>query len=202
MAGTGKALTTRDAIFSRIREALGPTSADAPPPVRLTDSANGDPVADFSAALSALGGRVLKAADVADAQAQLRAMLAGKRAVASRSSLIAGLGAEYSREACADADVGLTSADFALADTGTLVFLSESGESRLISLLPPCHIAVIERDKILAGLDELLSRVPHPSVQSSAMVLITGPSRTADIEMRLVRGVHGPGEIVVMIIGM
>ena len=70
----------------------------------------------------------------------------------------------------------------------------------MVSLLPPCHIAVIERSKILENLDELLDVCRQPAAQSSAVVLITGPSRTADIEMRLVRGVHGPGEIHVVIV--
>jgi len=170
--------------------------------VRFADYPTDDPVTKFSEALTALAGKVVLVPTLSEAHSQLGTMLEGKRVVASRAPILGGFGEEFSREACAEADIGLTSADFALADTGTLVFLSESHESRLISLLPPCHIAVIERHKILTGLDELLSRVPNPSVQSSAMVLITGPSRTADIEMRLVRGVHGPGEIVVMIVGM
>ena len=61
---------------------------------------------------------------------------------------------------------------------------------------------MIERDRILSSLDELFSVVPIPGANSSAMVLITGPSRTADIEMRLVRGVHGPGEITVIIVNV
>ena len=192
-------------MFSSIRGALGRSpgaSTPEPPAVRLGTFPTDDLVAKFSEALRALNGKVVLAASPTDARSQLEAMLAGKRVVGSRAPILGGIGEEYSREACAEADIGLTSADFALADTGTLVFLSESQESRLISLLPPVHIAVIERDKILTSLDELLLRVPNPSVQSSAMVLITGPSRTADIEMRLVRGVHGPGEIIVMIVGM
>jgi L-lactate dehydrogenase complex protein LldG len=198
-------LTPRETIFSAIRSALGRSSGDPvlePPAVRLSDYPTEDPVAKFSEALRALAGKVVIVATPSEARSRLEAMLAGKRVVASRAPILGGLGQEFSREACASADIGLTSADFALADTGTLVFLSESHESRLISLLPPVHIAVIERDKILTSLDQLLSRVPDPGVQSSAMVLITGPSRTADIEMRLVRGVHGPGEIVVMVVGM
>ena len=196
-------MTPRDAIFSRIKAALSEAPGDSgtqPPAARLVDPPREDRVARFCDALTALAGKVIKVRDADEARRELGRMLAGKRVVASRSAILGGLGEEYSREACAAADVGLTSADFALADTGSLVFLTESHESRLISLLPPCHIAVIERDKILSSLDELLSRVPHPSVQSSAMVFITGPSRTADIEMRLVRGVHGPGEIIVIII--
>jgi L-lactate dehydrogenase complex protein LldG len=96
--------------------------------------------------------------------------------------------------------VGITSADYALADTGSLVFFSESKESRLLSLLPPCHIAVIESSKIVASLDDVFRLRPLPGAASSAMVVITGPSRTADIEMRLVRGVHGPGEIHVIVV--
>jgi L-lactate dehydrogenase complex protein LldG len=68
-------------------------------------------------------------------------------------------------------------------------------------LLPPVHIAVVPRERVLTGLDELLTILPHPAEQTSSMVLITGPSRTADIEQILVRGVHGPGEIHVVVVG-
>ena len=99
------------------------------------------------------------------------------------------------KEACASVDIGITSADYALAATGTLVMISSPDEARLVSLLPPSHIAIFPRSRLLANLDELLSILPRPADQTSSMVLITGPSRTADIEQRLVRGVHGPGQI-------
>ena len=70
----------------------------------------------------------------------------------------------------------------------------------MISLLPPMHIAIVERARLLTSLDELLSILPRPAEQTSSMVLITGPSRTADIEQILVRGVHGPGEIHVVVV--
>jgi L-lactate dehydrogenase complex protein LldG len=66
--------------------------------------------------------------------------------------------------------------------------------------LPPVHIAIVEHQRLLTGLDELLSILPYPAEQTSSMVLITGPSRTADIEQILVRGVHGPGEIHVVVV--
>ena len=59
-------------------------------------------------------------------------------------------------------DVGITSADYALADTGTLVMLASPQEARMISLLPPAHIAVVPRARILTGLDELFSLLPNP----------------------------------------
>jgi L-lactate dehydrogenase complex protein LldG len=78
--------------------------------------------------------------------------------------------------------------------------IASRDEARLISLLPPVHIAVVTADRMLSGLDELLETLPLPAEQSSSMVLITGPSRTADIEQTLVRGVHGPGEIHVVVL--
>jgi L-lactate utilization protein LutC len=69
---------------------------------------------------------------------------------------------EELRGLCAAADVGITSADYALADTGSLVMIASPREARLVSLLPPAHIAVVPRGRILTGLDELFSscRIP------------------------------------------
>lgn len=188
---------SRNEMMARIRGALDRTEGEAvpaPPPVRLGPNPEFDRVRRFTEALTALGGSVVEVGDTAEARERLNAMLAGKTFVSFDQ--------EFSREKCAAADIGVSSPSYALADTGTLVFLTESGEARLISLLPPRHIAVIERDRILSSLDELLCVVPLPGANSSAMVLITGPSRTADIEMRLVRGVHGPGEITVIIVNV
>ena len=204
----------REDVLSRVRSSLGRAEGDlipAPPPVSLRSSGadRQDRAEKFASALTALAGKPYFAATFNDARVHVESVLAGRRAVASPAPILtssgitslAGVSTEFSREACAAADVGITSADFALADTGTLVMLTGSGESRSLSLLPPCHIAVIESSRILDSLDEFFATVPHPAAQSSGMVLITGPSRTADIEMRLVRGVHGPGEIHIIIVG-
>jgi L-lactate dehydrogenase complex protein LldG len=185
-------MTARDQMLTRVRGALGRTakaSVPEPPPVRLHLPRAVDRVAQFTAALEALAGKATVVPNLAAAKIAIDAIVAGRSFVD-----------HYQREACATAEFGINRADYALADTGSLVFLSESGESRLISLLPPRHIAIVAREKILSGLDELFTVVPHPAAKSSSMVLVTGPSRTADIEMRLVRGVHGPGEIHVMIV--
>jgi L-lactate dehydrogenase complex protein LldG len=104
------------------------------------------------------------------------------------------------RELCVRADVGITSADYALADTGTLVMIASPAEARMVSLVPPAHIALVPAERVLTGLDELFALHPLPARETSSMVLITGPSRTADIEQILVRGVHGPGEIHVVVV--
>ena len=79
--------------------------------------------------------------------------------------------------------------------------MASPADARLISLLPPAHIAVLPAERILSGLDELFTLDPRPADHTSSTVFITGPSRTADIEQLLVRGVHGPGEIHVVVVG-
>jgi L-lactate dehydrogenase complex protein LldG len=185
-------MTARDQVLTHVRGALGRTAkapVPDPPSVRLHLPNPVDRVAQFTSALEALAGKVTVAPNLSAAKIAIDAIVAGRSFVD-----------RYERRACVTAEFGINRADYALADTGSLVFLSESGESRLISLLPPRHIAIVAREKILSGLDELFTLVPQPAAKSSSMVIVTGPSRTADIEMRLVRGVHGPGEIHVIIV--
>ena len=188
-------MTSRDQILGAARAALHRGEGDAvppAPPVLLSEGSKEGLVEQFQKALEALAGKVVVVHSHEEAAAAVNKTLNGRTFIRSTDP--------YSRERIAATEVGITSADYALADTGSLVFFSESGESRLLSLLPPCHIAVIESSKIVPSLDDVFRMRPLPGAESSAMVLITGPSRTADIEMRLVRGVHGPGEIHVILI--
>lgn len=159
--------------------------------------------------VAALAGKTLHAATPSEAREYVASITAGKTVVASNAPYLRECGIvteppvmdrEGLRELCATSDFGITSADYALADTGTLVMLSSPREARMVSLLPPAHIAVVPADRILTGLDELLTILPYPAEQTSSMVCITGPSRTGDIEQILVRGVHGPGEIHVIVV--
>lgn len=99
--------------------------------------------------------------------------------------------------------VGLTGADAAIAATGTLVVSAGSGRPRQTSLLPDIHIAVIRRDQIVPTMEQwqadLLAQ-PDALTVSSNVLLISGPSRTADIAMELVLGAHGPREVHVLIV--
>ena len=214
---------SREHILHRIRTAIGRSAGQPPgvaPPVRIrvpSDDAAArvaGRVTTMLARVEALAGKTYRAATPEDARAFVAAAIAGKTALASNAPFLAECGIanlpgirtgivdrEELRECCTTVDIGITSADYALADTGTLVMLSSPQEARLISLLPPVHIAVVPRERILSGLDELFNILPKAAEQTSSMVLITGPSRTADIEQILVRGVHGPGEITVVVVG-
>jgi L-lactate dehydrogenase complex protein LldF len=91
---------------------------------------------------------------------------------------------------------GLTTALAGIADTGSLVLAGGPGRPLTASLLPELHVAILHEKDIVEHLDQVLSR---PEVkQAPATVVITGPSRTADIEMTLTIGVHGPGELYVL----
>jgi L-lactate dehydrogenase complex protein LldG len=93
---------------------------------------------------------------------------------------------------------GITGAAAAIAETGTLVIPSGKGQSLSTSLTPDIHIAVINSSQIVSSLEETMQI--KTVREASATVLITGPSRTADIEMSLTIGAHGPKELVVYII--
>ena len=105
------------------------------------------------------------------------------------------------REVAARADLGLTGVDLAIAETGTLVLVSGAGRPRSTSLLPPCHIAVFDRTALIESLRQVgvFLEAWHgdgrPPAGGASINFITGPSRTADIELTLTRGVHGPKEV-------
>lgn len=95
--------------------------------------------------------------------------------------------------------VGLTTAQGGLADTGAIALVSGPERGRLASLLPPVHIAILPRQKIYASLPAFLAAQPQAVTAGSNLVFVAGPSRTGDIEMTLTMGVHGPGELHVII---
>jgi L-lactate dehydrogenase complex protein LldG len=101
------------------------------------------------------------------------------------------------RKFCASADVGLTGVEAALAETGSVVVKSGPESSRVVSLLPPVHIALVPISKIFPSIfewkDALTGELP------AQMVIISGPSKTADIEQTLSVGVHGPKRFMVIL---
>jgi len=103
---------------------------------------------------------------------------------------------EVTREAAALAKVGVSQMDYAIAETGTLVQACTSAEQRVVSMLPPVHIAIVPSSRILPDLRALLARMSPKDF--GYLAFITGPSRTADIERVLTIGVHGPERLHVV----
>jgi L-lactate dehydrogenase complex protein LldG len=99
-----------------------------------------------------------------------------------------------------ECDLGVTAAQWGIAETGTLVLDAQAERNRLTSLVPPIHIALLEAPSIVLTLGEALKVAAPDGRPPSTLTFITGPSRTADIELVLVVGVHGPRELHVVLI--
>ncbi|PKB77684.1 MAG: hypothetical protein BZY70_01430, partial [SAR202 cluster bacterium MP-SInd-SRR3963457-G2] len=104
------------------------------------------------------------------------------------------------------ADIGLTGADYAVAETGSVIVMPRKGMSRLVSVVPPVHLALVRPEDLVESLDDLflLRRLEYHEKggeMGSYLNFITGPSRTADIEQTLVVGVHGPKEVHLVLLG-
>lgn len=106
------------------------------------------------------------------------------------------------RNILANADIGITNVDFAIAETGSIVMINDNDVERLVTSLPKIHVAVVDQDKILESFVDVAEIIANAQRDRSCVVsIITGPSRTADIEHELVLGVHGPLELHVLIMG-
>ena len=104
------------------------------------------------------------------------------------------------RDLLARADLGLSGVDAVIAETGTLMLTAQPGQMRGVSLLPPVHVAVARTDQVVATFADALRNVRQAGGEvqqnlTSCISFVTGPSRTGDIELKLTVGVHGPGEL-------
>ena len=99
------------------------------------------------------------------------------------------------------ADLGITSVDWAIAETGTLALCSLPAQGRVVSLLPATYLAILEPAQIVPDLFDLFESLEtHKADLPSNVALVTGPSKTGDIELKLTTGVHGPGNVHVLVV--
>jgi L-lactate dehydrogenase complex protein LldG len=215
--------SAREEILSRL--ATRHREADEPA-VHGSARTFDDLSARFTRSLRAAKGEVRLVEDLAAAWSEVDAILdeVGAEAVVAngecpidamdlsrrwpqRQCHVAGTDGGDLRAACVRADVGLSGADAALAETGTVVVSSGPGRSRLVTLLPPVHVVMVAASKLTPDLFTwtasrgrgrgLAGRGSMPA----NIVLVSGPSKTADIEFTLTLGVHGPGRLVVVLYG-
>jgi len=213
----------RESFLQRVRQAVADgnrAGTQSPLPARGDVGYQGggdDPVACFKTQFLAAGGVLHASSDVDAARAkviELASTCKARRILLGTGSVIDSLNLEpllrergfdvaradtanTRRDAMFAADVGISGVAYLVAETGSLVALASPAEPRGLTLLPPVHIAVASRAQLLPDLFDLytvLQKQGSPALPS-CVTLITGPSKTGDIELRLVTGVHGPGEV-------
>jgi L-lactate dehydrogenase complex protein LldG len=108
---------------------------------------------------------------------------------------IAGSERAEMRARLANCDLAIVEADYAIAATGTMAVVATPGRPSSLTLLPPANVILVSEDRILPDLAAVIDALGPPLLGSHRVALISGPSRTADIEKKLVLGVHGPRQL-------
>lgn len=151
----------------------------------------------FAEQVRATGGRVHRCASLGEAQRRAEELIAGATVARWQDAALEAIGG---RAAPADeADVSLIVADVGVAGTGQVGFAHGPGRSRGAGVLPPRQIVLLDARQIVQTLPEALARWFAAGEPPGNVVLAAGPSRTADIEQRMVLGAHGPREFDVIL---
>lgn len=206
-------MSSRDDILSRLRAAQRPA---APTPVWTSRRNFADLSARFTQTLRAAHGEVRPAGDWSTALAILNDLLAeigAQRGVVNAEPPLDGVNWAERWPAVAwhlvgqtpgdlrawnaSADVGISAAQAALAETGTLIVSSGPGRSRLATLTPPNHIVLLSAQTLTPDL--FTWTATRSQVWPAHVTLISGPSKSADIEQTLIVGMHGPKRLVVIL---
>jgi L-lactate dehydrogenase complex protein LldG len=214
----------RDSMLQTIRKAVATGNHGVAPPHPQRNGvgwqgAGGDVVERFCQELTAAGGTPHRAVDATAAVDIVLSLIQAKgarRVLLGSGDILASLslddalqraGVEVVHADAGDkreyfaADIGISGVDYLIAETGSIVMLTRPEQPRSLSLLPPVHIAVARRAQIVADLFDWFDDQQSDNRTIPACVsIITGPSKTGDIELKLVTGVHGPGEVHVLLL--
>jgi L-lactate dehydrogenase complex protein LldG len=215
-------MTNRDTILNRIRTRLvGDPPVERPSPAEIwpqTDPPIETMIRRFTAELQQVSEEAHRLTTMDEARRKLRELLdelsCTRLGVIDRPicrELVAGLPAErlawpepqWTAKDMADLDAGLVAADYLLADTGSCLIACTTPQERMMCYLPPASIVVARPGQLVEHLpavwDQVASRAADPNLRGE-FVIVTGPSRTADIEKILILGVHGPRRLIVLLV--
>ena len=179
----------RDNILQRVRAALRVEAhRPAPPTSAPIFPAVTNPEARFREEFVALRGELIENAE------KLREFLKGFAKIATDGNDLTTRVVGEANASVHECDLGVTSCDCLVAQTGSIVVTTLSAGGRALSVLPPTHLAVARRDQIVPDLVSAMTllRKRYDKRWPSALSVISGPSRTGDIEKILVMGAHGP----------
>ncbi len=213
---------SREELLGQVRAALGRAAMPAPDPIDYEPArlAHADGALERFNEMAAQAGTIVHQSDGPETTARIvtelveqvaaKLVTLEQRDFAGRDEIVSALtaaGVRVASETIDDdvlfsADVGITSVRWAIAETGSVVVAAGPESRRMISLAPPICIAIVDEEQILPDLLDWAQRqrpdneAPVPSQQ----VLITGPSKTGDIELHPVIGMHGPEQVHVVLV--
>ena len=212
--------SAREEILGKVRASLGrdpgaPVAA-IPPASRVPPRTSGSPEAEIEQLFAEIGKlngitrRLAGRGEFRSALAELVRAEAVKKATAWNTPELAALDIAGSLKALgveivsphadkrllAECELGVTGVDAALPETGTILLRSSPEKPRVVSLLPRVHLAILRRAALRADLHQALAEMKDDGYG----VLVTGPSRTADIQLKITLGVHGPRSLYVWLL--
>ena len=218
-------MSSRDAILQRVRSELAKGPPVAPPPVpevwprRIpTPAAMAE---QFAKELAEVHGEVIRCATMRGRAAatgrtgrpgpvdlaRRDGSAAGPRGgwpICRRALAATGPAADWQPQRMAELSASVVEADVLLADTGSCLIACPTAQDRLLCYLPPACVVIARADQLAEHLPAawatIAPRVADPALRGE-FVIVTGPSRTADIEKILILGVHGPKRLVVLLVG-
>jgi len=155
-----------------------------------------DPLEAFGAQLAVHGGRLHVADSLEGARERARELIDGATVAAWEDDALVGIA--RAEAAAEQAEVSLIAADVGVVETGQIAFVHRAGRARGAGVLPERQVALLDAAAVVPSLAEGLERLFADGVPGS-VVLVAGPSRTADIEQRPIRGVHAPRELDVIV---
>ena len=155
-------------------------------------------VADFTARVGELAGVVHCVEDLAAARARGRELIGDATVARWADAELDGIASSEIADAAA-ADVSLIRADVGIAETGAIGFVHRAGRPRAAALLPDRQVALLAASELVATVPDALARIA--TAPPGSFVLVAGPSRTADIEQRMILGVHAPRTLDVILYG-
>jgi L-lactate dehydrogenase complex protein LldG len=188
---------SREKILNRVRDAM---RTPAPQPVAPSGAPMFAPFTNpeqrFHEEFRTLKGEII------DSQEKLRGFLASFTKIATDGSKLVKQAVGAGNAGVREADLGVTACDCLIAQMGAIVVSPKSAGGRALSVLPPVHLVIAQRDQLLPDLATALVfiRRRYDGQWPSTLSIITGPSRTGDIEKVLVLGAHGPKRLAVFFV--
>ena len=203
------------------RPAAAPDSAWSPRRDVAPPPSVADPIDRFTQELQALGGHVRRVADDDQARDHIVSLARAREARrvlrwdvpelerlgleeplrACGAEVIPWRGLDDFRAVAADAEVGVSLADWAVADTGSVILSHGPARGRSAVLLPPTHVTLLEAGRIVPTIFDAYERLAELDELPPNIAFHTGPSRSGDLEQIPVVGVHGPGDVHVVVLG-